>query len=72
MTGMRDWWRRALTRNPAAAVPVRVVGRRGARRRPRAVFVLDIEGQRLVGRHRAPDDLPALGTLPQADEERAS
>jgi len=67
MRGVREWWRRALTRNPAAAVPVRVVGR-AALGAGHAVFVLDIEGQRLVVGI-APQTIASLGALPRPVEE---
>ena len=67
MTPVREWWRRALARTPGAVVPVRVVGR-AALGAGHAVFVLDIEGQRMVVGI-APQAITRLGDLPRSAEE---
>ena len=66
MTGIREWWRRRLAGAGSAVVPVRVVGR-AALGASHAVFVLDIEGRRVVV-GTAPQTIAPLGELPPRAE----
>jgi len=61
MTSVWEWWQRRLARGGAATVPVRVIGR-AALGASHAVFVLDIEGHRMVVGI-APQSVTSLGEL---------
>jgi len=61
VTGVREWWQRHLSRGGQAPVPVRVVGR-AALGAAHAVFVLEIEGRRMVVGV-SPQTITSLGEL---------
>jgi len=70
MTSVWEWWQRRLARGAAAVVPVRVIGR-AALGASHAVFVLDIEGRRMVVGI-APQAIAPLGELPERSGEPVS